>query len=265
MTALLHPFVIGEVAKGPYPFSVRICGVPVSIEEGLGEERIAVVVLPAHNEASRVGEVVSSIPDRVEGMRVIPVVVDDGSHDDTSGIACRAGAYVIRHVKNLGVGAATRTGLKAAETLNADFIVTMDADGQHDSCDLSPLLRCADRGQYDVVIGNRMSSGKGMPPSRIFANWLLNAITFITYRGTVTDSQSGFKCFSRSALAVMELKADGYDICSEIVGEIFSKRLRYKSIAVRAVYTTYSRAKGQHFLNGINIILQLFVRMMRRV
>ncbi len=141
----------------------------------------------------------------------------------------------------------------------------MDADGQHDPRDLPPLVKCALDGGYDVVIGNRMISPKGMPPSRVLANWLLNAITLITFRGTVTDSQSGYKCMSRQTLKVMELRADGYDICSEIVGEIFSKGLRYKSLPVRALYSSYSRAKGQHFLNGINIILHLFVRMMRRV
>ena len=110
-----------------------------------------------------------------------------------------------------------------------------------------------------------MSDPAGMPLSRVAANWLLNAITLIVYRGSVSDSQSGFKCLSRRALDEMELRADGYDICSEIVGEIFSKRLKYKSLPIKVVYTGYSRAKGQHFLNGINIILQLLTRMMRRV
>ena len=172
---------------------------------------------------------------------------------------------MVRHITNLGVGAATRTGFEAAKSLGADYVVTMDADGQHDPCDLAPLVKCALDGDYDVVIGSRMIRPKGMPPSRVLANWLLNAITLITFRGAVTDSQSGYKCISREALKVMELKADSYDICSEIVGEIFSKGLRYKSLPVRALYSSYSRAKGQHFLNGINIILQLFVRMMRRV
>ena len=70
---------------------------------------------------------------------------------------------------------------------------------------------------------------------------------------------------SRKAIEVMELKADGYEICSEMIGEVFAKKLTYRSVPVRPVYTTYSRAKGQHFLNGVNIILQLLTRMMRRV
>ena len=229
------------------------------------ETGTVVVVLPACNEAAALGGVISRIPSVIEHMSVVPVVVDDGSEDDTSAVARDAGALVVRHITNLGVGAATRTGLEAAQRLGAAYVVTMDADGQHDPCDLAPLVKCALDGDYDVVIGSRMIRPKGMPPSRVVANWLLNAITLLTYRGAVTDSQSGYKCISGEALKVMELKADSYDICSEIVGEIFSKGLRYRSLPVTALYSSYSRAKGQPFLNGINIILQLFVRMMRRV
>jgi len=104
-----------------------------------------------------------------------------------------------------------------------------------------------------------------MPPARIAANLLLNAVTYFVYGKIVSDSQSGFKAFSRHALEVMNLRSSGYEICSEIVGEMYRNNLRYKSLPVKAVYTKYSQAKGQHFLNGVNIILGLLVRLMRRV
>jgi hypothetical protein len=81
----------------------------------------------------------------------------------------------------------------------------------------------------------------------------------------VSDSQSGFKAFSRHALEVMDLSSSGYEICSEIIGEMYRKNLTYKSLPIRAVYTQYSQAKGQHFLNGINLILGLLMRLMRRI
>jgi hypothetical protein len=81
----------------------------------------------------------------------------------------------------------------------------------------------------------------------------------------VSDSQSGFKVFSRNALSRMKLNASGYEICSEIIGELYRNDLRYKSLPIKAVYTNYSHAKGQHFLNGVNIILGLLMRLMRRV
>ena len=224
-----------------------------------------VVVLPAFNEARAIGGVVESIPASIGSMQVQKVVVDDGSTDATARAARDAGARVVRHLTNCGVGAATRTGFRAAIELGGDVIVTMDADGQHDPANIKSLVDCLIEGNYDVVIGDRMLHPQGMPASRIGANWLLNAITFLVYHGTVSDTQSGFKCFSPKAIRTMDLKADSYAICSEMVGEIFAKGLRYGSVPVQPVYTTYSRAKGQHFLNGINIILHLFARMMRRV
>jgi glycosyltransferase involved in cell wall biosynthesis len=184
-----------------------------------------VVVLPAHNEATTLGDVVRGIPKSIGERSVIALVVDDGSTDSTMAIARSAGAL----------------------------------------SDIKHLVTTLIEGRHDVVIGSRMLRPKGMPWSRVAANWLLNAITLVAYRGSVSDSQSGFKCFSRKALESIELTANGYDICSEIIGEMFSKKLSYRALPIKAVYTTYSRAKGQHFLNGVNIILHLFIRMMRRV
>lgn len=222
-------------------------------------------MMPAHNEANVIRDVVSRIPPRIDGMTVIPIVVDDGSRDNTAEIARYCGALVIRHLTNLGVGAATITGLHAAKQLGAEIIVTMDSDGQHDPEEIPSLVRCLIDGRFDVVIGSRLLSPDGMPPSRFAANLLLNAVTFVVYRKIVSDSQSGFKAFSREALARMELHASGYEVCSEIIGELYRKDLRYKSLPVKAVYTKYSQAKGQHFLNGINLILGLLMRLMRRV
>lgn len=224
-----------------------------------------VVVLPAYNEASVIGDVLCRIPHRIDDMSVTPVVIDDGSSDNTAEIARQNGALVFRHITNLGVGAATITGLRAAQNLDADVIVTMDSDGQHDPEEIQDLVRCLVSGPFDAVIGSRLLSPQGMPATRFMANLLLNAVTFAVYGKIVSDSQSGFKVFSRNALNRMKLNASGYEICSEIIGELYRNNLTYKSLPVRAVYTTYSHAKGQHFLNGVNIILGLLMRLMRRV
>jgi glycosyltransferase involved in cell wall biosynthesis len=224
-----------------------------------------VVAIPAYNEAAVIGAVVRSIPGRIGAMEVRTLVVDDGSTDDTAAVARASGAEVVRHIVNLGVGAATRTGLRAAKAMGADVVVTLDGDGQHDPEEIPALVQCLVDNNYDVVIGSRILQPKGMPPSRFAANLLLNAITFVVYGKVVSDSQSGFKAFSRSALDIIELDAAGYEICSEIIGEIVRNRLNYKSLPIKAVYTPYSRAKGQHFLNGLNLILQLLSRMMRRI
>jgi glycosyltransferase involved in cell wall biosynthesis len=223
------------------------------------------VVIPARNEASIVAAVLSNIPSEIQAHHVVPIVIDDGSSDDTETVARRAGALVVRHIANLGVGAATTTGFRAALELNADIVVTMDADGQHDPGEIPALVECLIDGPFDVVIGSRLLMHDGMPPSRFLANLLLNAVTFLVYGKIVSDSQSGFRAFTWKAVAGMELNCEGYEICSEIIGEIYRKGFRYKSIPVRAVYTPYSRAKGQPFLNGVNLLLGLFMRLLRRV
>lgn len=223
------------------------------------------VIMPAHNEAGVISSVISRIPSEIDGMSVTAVVVDDGSTDGTAEAARRSGALVVRHLTNLGVGAATLTGFRAARMLNADIIVTMDSDGQHDPEEISSLVHCLVEGQFDVVIGSRILSPEGMPLSRIGANLLLNAITFVVYGKVVSDSQSGFKAVSRDALGRMKLKSSGYEICSEFIGEIHRNNLSYKSVPVKALYTRYSQRKGQPFLNGINLILAMLTRLLRRV
>src|SRR5213596_599623 len=222
--------------------------------------RTIAVIVPAKDEAAVIRHVLLRIPRQIDAMAVISIVVDDGSSDATAAVAADCGAYVLRHLTNLGVGAATRTGLRAALTLGANIIVTMDGDGQHDPEEIERLVHCLVEGPFDVVIGSRLLTPHGMPKVRVAANLLLNFVTFVVYRKIVSDSQSGFKVFSKQALAAMDLNSSGYEICSEIIGEIYRKNLRYKSVPIRAVYTRYSRAKGQHFLNGINLILGLFMR-----
>src|SRR5262245_62909631 len=106
------------------------------------------VVLPAFNEAKAIGNVLANIPASIGPMDVTVVVVDDGSTDHTAEIARRHGAQVIRHLTNLGAGAATVTGMQAAKVLDADVTVTIDADGQHDPADIQLLVESLLDGPY---------------------------------------------------------------------------------------------------------------------
>ena len=170
------------------------------------------VVMPAHNEARVIGNVLAHIPAFIDSMPVHTIVVDDGSTDATAQVARQQGAMVIRHLTNLGVGAATATGLRAAQEIDADIVVTIDADGQHDPAEISRLVNCLIAGNFDVVIGSRLMDPTGMPPTRVAANLFLNAVTYVVYRKIVSDSQSGFKVFSRDALEKMDLRSAGYEV-----------------------------------------------------
>ena len=107
-------------------------------------------VIPAYNEATRIGDVVREAQAYVDDI----IVVDDGSDDGTGDVAAKAGARVVRHVQNCGPGAATMTGIEAARALHASIVVTLDADGQHDPKEIPLLLEPA-KGGADIVFANR--------------------------------------------------------------------------------------------------------------
>ena len=94
-----------------------------------------VIIIPALNEDSVIRNVLETLPKKISGVgRITSIVIDDGSTDKTSEIASKYADKTVRHLVNLGVGAATVTGLEAAKKLQADIAITIDADGQHDPC-----------------------------------------------------------------------------------------------------------------------------------
>jgi UDP-N-acetylglucosamine---dolichyl-phosphate N-acetylglucosaminyltransferase len=206
-----------------------------------------------------------SIPKQIPSIsRITPVVVDDNSTDDTQRIAQACGARCIRHELNLGAGGATITGLEMAKKLKADIVVTMDGDGQHAGADILPLIAPITNDTIDVVIGTRLGTNQEeMPYYKRVGNHLLNGVTYLFFRIWVSDSQSGYKAFSKKALDSIELKTIGYEVCSEIIGEIKTKKLTYQEVPITTIYTDYSRSKGQMALNAVNIILGLLLRNIR--
>ncbi len=218
-----------------------------------------VIIIPAYNEARVIADVVAGLPKKLPGITTItPLVIDDNSTDNTKEQAEKAGAKVVRHEVNLGAGGATITGFEAAKAMQADIVVTIDADGQHDPADMPGLVAPIVEGMVDVTLGSRLLNvAKGMPFYKKIGNNLLNMVTFVFFGIWVSDSQSGYKAFSRNALDKIELSTVGYEFCSEICGQIKEKKLRYKEVPIRAIYTDYSRSKGQLALNAVNIVLGL--------
>lgn len=218
-----------------------------------------VVIIPAYNESRVIADVIAGLPKKLPGItKVTPLVIDDNSDDETKQQAKKAGARVVRHEINLGAGGATITGFEAAKELQADIVVTMDADGQHDPKDMEKLIKPIVKGEVDVVLGSRLLTvAKGMPFYKKIGNNLLNMVTYAFFRIWVSDSQSGYKAFSRAAIDKIHLSTTGYEFCSEICGQIKEKKLRYTEVPIRAIYTDYSRSKGQLALNAVNIVIGL--------
>jgi glycosyltransferase involved in cell wall biosynthesis len=225
-----------------------------------------VIVLPAYNEGKVIGKLIASLPKELPGIeKVTPLVVDDNSSDNTAIKARRAGAACVRHGINLGAGGATVTGLQAAKQLSPDIIVMMDSDGQHDPADLPRMVKPIIDGQSDIVLGSRLiENNVEMPWEKTFGNRVMNTITFCFFHIWVTDSQSGYKALSRQTLEAMRLSTSGYEVHSEIIGEIKRLKLQFCEVSIKTIYTDYSKRKGQLSLNAINIIIGLLLRPLRQ-
>lgn len=220
------------------------------------------IILPAYNEGRVIGSVLEQLPKTLPGLTHIEtLVIDDGSTDETRRISRRAGALVLRHHVNRGVGLATITGLAAARTLGADCVVTMDSDGQHDAADLAKVLRPIIDGNADIVIGSRLLTREpGMPWIRQLGNRLMNGLVKLFWGIKTTDSQSGFRAYSRYALNRLHLTTSGYEVCTEILAAAKIANLRLTEVPIKIIYTDYSKRKGQRITNAVNIVVRLVVR-----
>lgn len=159
----------------------------------------SLVLIPAYNEASRISGVIESIRSIVPEMTVL--VVNDGSKDDTSEIAGRSGAIVLTHPFNMGYGAAIQTGYKYAVANHFEYLVQLDADGQHDSSCIPDLLAPVVLGITDIAVGSRFLGNSYTPPLvRRLGMVLFRKIVSIITGRTFTDTTSGFQAFNRDVM-----------------------------------------------------------------
>ena len=183
-----------------------------------------VIIIPAHNEEKTVGEVVKKA--KKYGS---VVVVDDASRDGTLGAAKKAGATVVRHPANRGLGGALRTGFETALKMGADVIVTIDADGQHKPEEIPQFVGLINGG-YDFVLGVR--DLREYPFVKKLGNFFLNNVTNFISGTDLKDTESGFRAFSADALRKLYLKADRYEIAVEIVFEVGRNKLRTINVPI---------------------------------
>jgi len=216
-------------------------------------------IIPAYNEAIVIGSVIKELQRELKktGMTYKIVVVDDGSRDKTALEAEKSGAYIIQHILNTGSGGATATGLSYAQQKGFDIAATLDADGQHDPRDVIKGVRLMQDSSKDLLLGSRLIDSDGMSRIKILGNKGLTVITYILFGINVTDSQSGLRIFSKNSLEKLKWKTSGYEFCSEMLWRAKQVGLVIDEYPIRAVYTDYSKSKGQNNWNAFKIVSSL--------
>ncbi len=215
------------------------------------------VVIPALNEVTVIGDVIAGVRQYCPNV----VLVDDGSNDGTGDAARAAHAHVVRHPINLGQGAALQTGITYALTIGAKYVVTFDADGQHEPADIPVLIETLKREHAEVALGSRF---KGVAIGMSFhRRLLLQTARFVNFCFTglkLSDAHNGMRALSRKAASKIQLRQAGMAHATEIVREIHDHKLTFVEVPVTIRYTAYSMAKGQKLSNSINIVLDLVLR-----
>ena len=219
------------------------------------------MVVPAYNEATVIAEVINKANKafaKVKNYTIDIVVVNDGSKDDTSNEAKKGGAIVVDHILNSGAGGATLTGLAYARKHKYDIAATMDADGQHAPEDVIKGIKKIDKSPSGLLIGSRLIDSEGMSKTKVLGNKGLSLITKVLFGVNVTDSQSGLRIYSRAAIEKLDWKTTGYEFCSEMIWRAKQLGIEIEEFPIQAIYTDYSRSKGQNNWNAINIVKRLF-------
>lgn len=218
------------------------------------------IVIPAKNEGKRISQVIHQT--KLLGFDNI-VVVNDGSTDNTSEIACQYGATVLTHPINLGAGAATQTGVEYALERGAEIIVTMDGDNQHFPEDISKLVNALEEKEVDVVIGSRfLTFNDAIPPVRRFYNKIGNLLTTLITGARISDSQSGMKAFRAEFARKIHFHFNGYEFCTEFIHLIRHHEASFAEVPINVRYSDETLQKGQSLGNGIKMAYRFFKHFM---
>tara|TARA_B100001250_G_C19804466_1_gene792618 strand:+ start:1217 stop:2155 length:939 start_codon:yes stop_codon:yes gene_type:complete len=206
-------------------------------------KRFIVAGMPMYNEEETIGTVVTMALKYVDAV----ICIDDGSSDSSARIAEKCGAIVIRHRVNRGYGGALKSLFIKAKEINADALVVLDSDGQHETSDIPKLLGPIMSGQADFTIGSRFINGGGgtdMPAYRRLGIKVITAASNLSSDLGIKDTQSGFRAFSRSAIERLRFDSEGMELSLEMLEDAHEKNLTIQEVPT---IIRYDVPKGSNF------------------
>ena len=210
-----------------------------------------IIGIPAYNEEKNIGSIVAKLSQKYDSI----IVCDDGSSDMTSSIASSMGAHVVKHEKNLGYGSAIKTIFNEAKKIAGDILVTFDADGQHKISEIEPILQPIFENKADIVIGSRfLGKTKDLPTYRKIGIKTITGLTNAATGSNITDSQSGFRAYSKKVLNDILLTESGMGISTEILIKSAKKNFRITEIPITITYENNSHSQ-EPISHGTSVII----------
>ena len=213
------------------------------MEEHPNDGITVIAGLPMYNEEETIGTVVTLSKDYVDHV----VCIDDGSSDSSARIAEACGAIVHRHRVNRGYGGALKSLFQIAKEMNADVLVILDSDGQHDPSSIPGLIEPITNDEADFVIGSRFVEGgntEDMPAYRRLGIKVITAASNLSSDLDISDTQSGFRAFSRKAIERLRFDSEGMELSLEMLEDANDKNLKIKEVPT---VIRYDVPKGSNF------------------
>ena len=226
------------------------------MEEGENEintdNQYVIVGIPLYNSEETIGSIILSCSKHADEV----VCVDDCSSDKSADISRAAGATIISHKENRGVGGVAKTLFKYAKEKNASIVVLIDSDGQHDPNDLPKMIKPLHENKADLVIGSRFVSGgksKDMPTYRKFGLKLINTVSKLHSKQHIRDTQSGYRAFNKKAIDSLRFENEGMKSSLEILESISDKGLRILEIPTTIRYDLKNTSSLHPIPHGISV------------
>ncbi len=193
-----------------------------------------IIGIPAYNEEKNIAKIIINSKEFADQI----IVCDDGSTDSTVAIAESLGAIVIKHPKNLGYGSAIHSIFLKAKEINADILVTVDADGQHRTQDITKVIEPIKKGDADLIIGSRFLgvSEEKIPEYRKIGIKIITKVTNSSLKNKITDSQSGFRAYSKKVISELNVSDMGMGISTEILIKSSSLGFRIAEVPIKILY-----------------------------